>query len=132
MQYAIGPHYIRALSIDDPLRDGELSITTDDIDQAVIDYPAGVAREMTAAERAEYVRQQIPPVTARQMLVAMDEAGLLDSVEAYVATQPRVAQITWNRAQEFERSNDLLNAGAAGLGMTPEQVDDLFALARTK
>lgn len=89
-------------------------------------------RAPTAAEQAVIARAAIRPVSARQMLVALDESGMLDGIEAYVASQPRVVQITWARSQEFQRDNPLLAAGAQAFGLTPEQVDNLFALAATK
>lgn len=59
MDYAIGPNYWRALNPDDPLRAGELALTTDDIESAVIDYAAGVARDRTDAERLAARRAKV-------------------------------------------------------------------------
>lgn len=92
----------------------------------------GATADEIAAATAAAARAAIRPVSARQMLVALDESGLLDGIEAYVASQPRVVQITWARSQEFQRDNPLLNAGAAAFGLTDEQVDGLFALAASK
>lgn len=48
--YAIGTNYWRLLNSDDPLRPGELSLTTDNIESAVIDHAAGIARDRTPQE----------------------------------------------------------------------------------
>lgn len=59
--YAIGPNYWREVSVDDPLRPGELFLSTDDIEAAVIDYVQGIARNPTVAElkgRAATVKRE--------------------------------------------------------------------------
>lgn len=68
-------------------------------------------------------------VTSRQMFHALDQAGLLDDIEAFVATQPRPVQIDWNKSREFQRDNVLLNAMAPLLGLTQEDLDALFIAA---
>lgn len=75
-------------------------------------------------------------VTPRQAKLALLSAGLLDAVDGAIdaiadpATK-RVAQIEWEYAQEVRRDWPLLNAVAAQMGMTGEQVDGLFNLAAT-
>lgn len=79
MDYAIGPNYWRSLNPDDPLRQGELALTTDDIESAVIDHAAGVARDRTgdeilAAIRAE-IREQINAERNRREQAGFQFAG---------------------------------------------------------
>lgn len=59
------------------------------------------------------------------------DAGLLDAVEAYVATQPRAVQLEWEYASEIRRDNALLSTAATALGMTSEQLQALFTQAAT-
>ena len=75
-------------------------------------------------------------VTMRQAKLALIEVGLLDAVDAAIdaipdATARKKAQIEWEYAQEVRRDWPLLNAVAAQMGMTGEQVDGLFNLAAT-
>ena len=75
-------------------------------------------------------------VTPRQAKLALLSAGLLDDVEAAIEAIPdpatrRVAQIEWEYAQEVRRDWPLLNAVAAQMGMTSEQIDELFSIAAT-
>lgn len=62
---------------------------------------------------------------------ALHYAGLLESVEAYMA-QPGVDVITrlaWADATDFERDSPMLASIAALLNLTEQQVDDLFRAA---
>lgn len=75
-------------------------------------------------------------VTRRQAKVALLQAGLLDDVEAAIAaipdeTERRIAQVDWADAQEVRRDWPLLVQMAAQIGLTPEQVDNLFRQAAT-
>lgn len=61
--------------------------------------------------------------------LALLQAGLLDTVESWVSTQPRATQIEYAERGEWRRDWPLVvNAGTA-LGMTDSQLDDLFTLA---
>lgn len=72
-------------------------------------------------------------VTRAQALIALDEAGLLEQVEALVASHPyNTLRLWWANAQEFERANAYLNAIALEISLTEEQVDDLFRTAATR
>jgi hypothetical protein len=79
--------------------------------------------------------QPVPEtVTARQARLALLRAGLLDSVDAALAALPdpqerRAAQIEWEYATEIRRDSPLIAALAPLLGLTDEQVDDLFRAA---
>ena len=70
-------------------------------------------------------------ITPRQARLALLAAGLLDAVEAYIATQSRAVQLEWEYASEIRRDNALLTTAAAALGMTNEQVQALFTRAAT-
>lgn len=70
-------------------------------------------------------------VTMRQASLALLNAGLLDNVEALVATLPRAYQIEWERASVVHRDNQLVEIVRQQQGMTHAQIDDLFVLAAT-
>lgn len=72
-----------------------------------------------------------PSVSMRQASRALLEAGLLDDVEALVATLPRKYQIDWERASIVQRDNPLVEIVRQQQGMTAAQIDDLFTLAAT-
>lgn len=73
-------------------------------------------------------------VTMRQARLALLGAGLLDDVDAAIAaipdeTQRRAAQIEWEYANTLERNSQWVANLASGLGLTDEQLDDLFTTA---
>lgn len=74
-------------------------------------------------------------VTARQARLALLGAGVLGMVEQALASMPGVegdvARIEWEYAQEIRRDSPLIGALAPALGLTGEQVDDLFRSAES-
>lgn len=68
-------------------------------------------------------------ITAAQCRIALLRAGLADDIEAYVSTQPTEVRVEWEYATEVRRDHPLLCAGAAAIGMSASQVDDLFRAA---
>ena len=63
--------------------------------------------------------------------LALLQAGVLDALEAWVATQSRETQIEYAARGEWRRDWPLVATGAAALGLTDAQMDDLFRLADT-
>lgn len=88
---------------------------------------------------ADWVAAYIPPapepiqvpqvVTIRQAKLALLQAGLLDDVDAAVAQADRATQIEWEYATEVKRGWPTLLTLQTALGMTNEQVDELFIRA---
>ena len=70
-------------------------------------------------------------VTAFQARAALLAAGLLDDVEAAVAAADRLTQTAWEYALAFERTSPTIAALAAAIGLTDQQLDDLFRVAAT-
>ncbi len=77
----------------------------------------------------------MPALTARQLRLGLVLNGIsLSSVEAAIdaiedETDREVARIEWEYATTFERSHPLVNQIGAALGLTPEQIDDMWAEA---
>ena len=73
-------------------------------------------------------------VTMRQARLALLGAGLLDDVDAAIASIPdattrKAAQIEWEFSNEVQRFNSFTSMLGGGLGLTAEQVDQLFVQA---
>jgi len=69
-------------------------------------------------------------ITPRQARLALLQVGLLDDVEALLALD-KAMQIWWEYSLEVDRNNPhIVNAGLA-LGMTAQQLDELFVLGAT-
>lgn len=63
--------------------------------------------------------------------LAMLQAGVLDAMESWVATQSRATQIEYAARGTWRRDWPLVAMGAEALGLTEAQVDELFILAAT-
>jgi hypothetical protein len=65
-------------------------------------------------------------VTMRQARLALLEAGLLETVNAALANAPEAAQIEWEYAMTIEKDNPLIVGLVETLGLSDEQLDQLF------
>ncbi len=70
-------------------------------------------------------------VSMRQARLALLGAGLLDDVEAAVASSTKDVQIEWEFSSELRRDWPTLVLLAGALGLTDAQLDALFAQAAT-
>lgn len=68
-------------------------------------------------------------VSMRQARLALLAASLLDDVEAAIAAAPQAARIEWEYATEVHRDYGLVLTLAPALGLTDQQLDDLFVTA---
>ncbi len=79
-------------------------------------------------------RSKVPQtVTMRQCRIALLDAGLLDAVQSSIATMPGAdgerARIDWEYALDVRRDWPLINALGSQLGLTEQQIDELFIAA---
>lgn len=98
-------------------------------DYVIVD---GVRRVMTAGEIAARPVAAIPVpqvVSMAKALIVLRRANLLTTVEAAVTQAGGETLIAWNRAYELERNSTLVVSMAASLGLTSQQMDDLFTAA---
>lgn len=68
-------------------------------------------------------------LTRRQALLALLAAGKLDQVELVIQSAPRAVQIAWEAAGTFERDNPLIESIAPQVGLSEQDVDNLFIQA---
>ena len=73
-------------------------------------------------EIPKVVPQSITPLQAKLQLLKL---GLLDEVEALVVND-RTSQLYWEYASVIERDNAVLLLMANSIGLTSEQVDEMF------
>lgn len=80
----------------------------------------------TEVEIVEYRKSQVPQsITPLQAKLQLLKLGLLDEVEVLV-TGDRAAQLYWEYASVVERDNAVLLLMANSIGLTSEQVDEMF------
>ena len=69
-------------------------------------------------------------VTAYQAKMALEAAGLYDTVETYVRTSNNnQLVIAWDNATVFERNSNFIESFGPELGLSEEQIDTLFTEA---
>ena len=133
--HGVDPHAVGAAINLDPgewwfiTRDADYLAEVPDAHAALFEaaLAAAVAGEPYTGAR---LAAPVPPVVSRmQALLALDAAGLLDDVEALVATQARPTQIAWAHAPDFHRTSPLMAQLWAALGRTEAELDDLFRAA---
>lgn len=73
----------------------------------------------------------VPVITPRQAKLALYGAGMLDDVETAIAAADKVIQIAYESATEWRRDDPVLSGLAGAIGLTDEQLDELFATAAT-
>jgi hypothetical protein len=69
-------------------------------------------------------------VSRTQALIALHRVGKLDAVKAAVATDPE-SQIWFDTAPQWHRDNPRIAALAPAVGLSDDDLDDLFELAKT-
>ena len=71
---------------------------------------------------------QVVPISPRQIRQALSRAGLRASVEAAVAAGDQDLKDWYEFSTAFERTNAQVTAMGTALGVTEQQLDDLWAL----
>ena len=106
----------------------------DDAAYALIDAAFAGNVDITNAPVRVFLGDAVPEpvVTRRQLREALSEMTLLEAVEQAVAASDVKVQIWWQDSANFLKSNEMVQAMAAGLGVTPEALDQLWLLAATK
>lgn len=64
-----------------------------------------------------------------QARAALMDAGLLADVELAIANADPIVQLAWAEAVEFRRTSSTILAMANAMGLTDEQLDNLFIAA---
>lgn len=100
----------------------ELSAAKSTLESRVAELEA----ELSSGVDENGVATAITPLQGR---LALKRAGLLDAVEAAIVQANGETQIWWEYATLWHRTHSLLNALAASLGLSSEQVDELFIVA---
>ena len=84
-------------------------------------------------EDTDAKRKAMDAMTASrfQAKAALDDAGLLDQVEDYMAGEdvPRRVKLAWQEAS-FRRGSKMVNDIGSELGLSEEEMDELFLKAR--
>lgn len=121
------------------LIDGEFVLT--DVSGESEEVKAIAAQSWTpevVASLSEFLLSQytppLPPaaptsVSARQFKLQLLASGLLDQVEAFIASQGKAVQIAYDNSGSFVRTEPMMQSGFTALGFTGPQIDAFFMAA---
>lgn len=96
-----------------------------------IDSEASLATVLAAYGLPGPVAVPVGSVTPRQARLALQQAGLLAAVTAWIAAADEATRIEWEFALEVRRDWPPITACAGALGLSEAQLDGLFARAVT-
>lgn len=82
--------------------------------------------EHLAATRKKLVPKEVLMTAAREALI---DAGLLGAINAYMQTLSEKDQVWWEYSVSISRGFSLVESARIALGMTDEQMDQLFIAA---
>jgi hypothetical protein len=91
------------------------SIPSDPDNRDWVEYQAWLAQGNTPDPYIPPPR--VPVVSRLQAMVALQNAGLLQQVQNWIATQDAATQLIWQSATEFSRNSVLLGKAAAALNL---------------
>lgn len=98
------------------------SVTRDDGSVEVVDMSQ---EEIESIPGAALIKS----VTRRQARKALHAAGLLSAVDSFFEGQPMDIRIDYEDAQTFERDWPTLALAADAIGLSSDQIDELFQAA---
>lgn len=67
--------------------------------------------------------------TPLQGKIELENQGLLDAAEAEVAGADKITRLAWNNATIWYRTSPMIETLGAGLGLSPDDLDNLFVQA---
>lgn len=112
-------------------RKGDKGVENEPI-KSIEQFQQAISLWQTLKDEMDNAPPPPPPVivvTPRQAKLALYGAGLLEQVEAAVAASDKATQITWEYAIEFRRDDPLINGLGKQMGLSDEQIDQLFITA---
>lgn len=97
------------------------------------DYVDGAWVELTPPQPAVLVPEKVSRLQAKMALALTGQLAAIEAavVDAASGQEGELALLYWNDASDFHRQHYLVQSITAGLGMTTEQVDQLFINAAT-
>ena len=144
-----GAREARNAAMPQTIKDGEVDIPNPDLLQNDSQYLDLIIKSAIESWCKQYPEVAIPVVVTPGVVVngvpqqvyrtqakkALALAGLLTTVETLIegmaGQEGTFARIDWNDSLTFNRDNALINTMGTALGLTTEQLDQLFITAAT-
>lgn len=94
--------------------------------EIILDLATGTTTERPLTPTAPMVPEVVSRAQAKLALLAQ---GLLDDADAAISAAGPSAHIEWADRTEFRRDHPLIASIGEALGLSDEQIDDLFRAA---
>lgn len=120
----VNPHAIPPEMADWPEAGEDVKIGSGYAEGVFTPPPSPAPADLLAQEREGMV------VSRFQAKAALLQAGLLVDVENAVASGDVLTQLAWSEAVEFHRTSPMIAKLAVTVGLSPEQIDDIFRAAK--
>ena len=93
--------------------------------ESEIDQHINPQKYMSDEEKLQLVRQQMPQLTPIEFDIKLNNAGLYDAVQDLIKDSFEF-RIAYNRATFFSRTDPFIDQARIALGLTDEQVDEMW------
>lgn len=97
-----------------------VAMTTEEIDQHI-----NPEKYISDEERLLIYRQNMPTLTPIEFDVKLVDAGLYDQVQTLIQSDVKL-KIAYTRATFFSRTDPFIDQARIALGLTDEQVDEMW------
>lgn len=103
-----------------------IDITNADIDCIDACYIEDGEIKIDQQKLIEFNRKNMPTLTPIEFDIKLVDAGLYDQVQDLISKDIKL-KIAYTRATFFSRTDPFIDQARIALGLTPEQVDELWA-----
>lgn len=111
-------------SQDDSIQDNFIAITPEEANTILLSKVEPLTTEQ--------IRARMTPLTALQIRKVLNQFNLRSQVETIINDRTDQAlKDAWQYATEYKRDDDLLNQMIAYIGLTQDQVDQMFTVGAT-
>ena len=107
-------------SQDDYITEDMVKMTDDEVDRHV-----NPEKYLSDIEKAQLNRERMPRLTPIEFDIKLVDAGLYDQVQELIASDIKL-KIAYTRATFFSRTNSFVDQARIALGLTDEQVDEMW------
>ena len=107
------------------LRNGYRSMTIEEIDRH-----ENPEKYLSDIEKAQLNRERMPRLTPIEFDIKLNSAGLYDAVQDLIKDSFEL-RIAYTRATFFSRTDPFIDQARIALGLTDEQVDEMWQQAIT-
>lgn len=107
-------------SQDDLITKDMIKMSDDDVDRHI-----NPEKYLSDEERSQLARERMPQLTPIEFDIKLVDAGLYDQVQGLVASDIKL-KIAYTRATFFSRTDPFIDQARIALGLTDEQVDQMW------